>query len=262
VTPRTVVAMQYGGGQQQGYGGQIDGQIAAEPPAERQFDGYPVASPATLLHPHTDFAQRYWTTLLKAGDTVIDATVGNGHDAAVLAEALGRAGGGTLLCLDAQAVALERSQERLRGVLSEWELREGADEWLAVQRSSGVELVVRWVEGCHAATLRALPPRSAALVVFNLGYLPGGDKTFTTTAATTVAALEAAEAVVAHGGCVSATIYPGHAEGLTEEAAVLDHAAGLTQGRWSVYHTAWLNQRNKRNGRRAPSLVLLQHLHD
>ena len=57
VTPRTVVVMQYGGGQQQGYGGQIDGQIAAEPPAERQFDGHPVASPATLLHPHTDFAQ-------------------------------------------------------------------------------------------------------------------------------------------------------------------------------------------------------------
>ena len=75
----------------------------------------------------SDFAQRYWTTLvLKAGDTVIDATVGNGHDAAVLAKALGRAGGGTLLCLDAQAVALERSQERLRGVLAEWELREPA----------------------------------------------------------------------------------------------------------------------------------------
>ena len=121
--------------------------LAAEPPAERQFDGHPVVSPATLLHPHTDFAQRYWTALLRAGDTVIDATVGNGHDAAVLAEALGRAGGGTLLCVDAQAVALERSQERLRGVLAEWQLREGVDEWLAVQRSSGVELVVRWAAG-------------------------------------------------------------------------------------------------------------------
>ena len=55
--------------------------LTGEPPAERQFDGHPVVSPATLLHPHTDFAQRYWTTLLKAGDTVIDATVGNGHDA-------------------------------------------------------------------------------------------------------------------------------------------------------------------------------------
>ena len=127
--------------------------LAAEPPAQRQFDGHPVVSPATLLHPHTDFAQRYWTTLLKAGDTVIDATVGNGHDAAVLAEALGRAGGGTLLCLDAQAVALERSQERLRGVLAEWQLREGVDEWLAVQRSSGAELVIRWAAGCH----RTLP---------------------------------------------------------------------------------------------------------
>jgi len=127
--------------------------LAAEPPAERQFDGHPVVSPATLLHPHTDFAQRYWTALLRAGDTVIDATVGNGHDAAVLAEALGRAGGGTLLCVDAQAVALERSQERLRGVLAEWQLREGVDEWLAVQRSSGVELVVRWAAGCH----RTLP---------------------------------------------------------------------------------------------------------
>ena len=131
--------------------------LTGEPPAERQFDGHPVVSPATLLHPHTDFAQRYWTTLLKAGDTVIDATVGNGHDAAVLAEALGRAGGGTLLCLDAQAVALTRSQERLRGVLAEWELREGADEWLAVQRSSGVELVVRWVEGCHLTLTPPLP---------------------------------------------------------------------------------------------------------
>ena len=127
--------------------------LAAEPPAERQFDGHPVVSPATLLHPHTDFAQRYWTALLKAGDTVIDATVGNGHDAAVLAEALGRAGGGTLLCVDAQAVALERSQERLRGVLAEWQLREGVDEWLAVQRSSGAELVIRWAAGCH----RTLP---------------------------------------------------------------------------------------------------------
>ena len=36
----------------------------------------------------------------------------------------------------------------------------------------------------------------------------------------------------------------------------------LAHVRWSVYHTSWLNQRNKRTGRRAPSLVLLQHLHD
>ena len=29
-----------------------------------------------------------------------------------------------------------------------------------------------------------------------------------------------------------------------------------------ICHTVWLNQRNKRNGRRAPSLVLMQLLHE
>ena len=85
--------------------------LAAEPPAERQFDGHPVVSPATLLHPHTDFAQRYWTALLRAGDTVIDATVGNGHDAAVLAEALGP--------LDDDAI------QRARRVLDPFEVHRG-----------------------------------------------------------------------------------------------------------------------------------------
>ena len=74
--------------------------------------------------------------------------------------------------------------------------------------------------------------------------------------------LEAAQRAVAVGGCVSVTIYPGHKEGLDEEVVLLDLAAELPQGRWSVYHTRWLNQRNKRTGRRAPSLLLLQYLHD
>ena len=33
------------------------------------------------------------------------------------------------------------------------------------------------------------------------------------------------------GGCVSVTVYPGHAEGIAEEQAVLEHAAQLPQGR-------------------------------
>ena len=141
-----------------------------------------------------------------------------------------------------------QSQQRLREWLlaEDWELTTSpvvADgvaaaggEWRARQRHNGAELTVRWVQGCHNALLRALPARSAALVVFNLGYLPGGDKAFTraftTTVATTIPALEAAERVVAIGGCVSATIYPGHPEGLDEEVAVLEHAANLTQGEW------------------------------
>ena len=105
-----------------------------------------------------------------------------------------------------------------------------------------------------------LDPASASLVVFNLGYLPGGDKEVYTRADTTVEALRAAERAVVAGGCVSATLYPGHAEGEREEEAVLRHAANLPFGQWSVHYTQWLNQRNKKDGSRAPSLCLMQRL--
>lgn len=230
-------------------------------PGPRQFDGHPVR-PTTLLHPHTDFAHRYWAGSLRAGDAVVDATCGNGHDAAFLALALGRAGGGSLHCIDVQPLALENSQARLREALERdgWDVRED-EAWRAVRL--GAEITVHWVLGCHADALEAMAAGSAALIVFNLGYLPGGDRSLTTTAEGTLRALRAAERACAVGGCVSATLYPGHAAGVEEEAAVLEHAASLEpQGHWSVYHTQWLNQRNKRNGRRAPSLVLLQHVHD
>ena len=115
--------------------------------------------------------------------------------------------------------------------------------------------------GCHASLLESLAADSASLIVFNLGYLPGGDKSIVTTAKTTVRALRAAERAVRAGGCVSVTLYPGHEEGRAEEEEVLAHAAALDQGTWSVHFTQWLNQRSKRGrGIRAPSLVLLQRM--
>jgi len=240
------------------------GEHGSEPP--RQFDGHPVPADYTLMHPHNDFAHRYWSAALQAGDTVVDATLGNGHDATFLALALGRAGGGTLVCVDLQALAIERSQDHLREALdgAGWAFDAESDvaRWRAIAPGSGAVLMVEWRCGCHAAALESMSARSARLVVFNLGYLPGGDKAVCTTTSTTLPALDAAQHVIQIGGTVSVTIYPGHEEGLHEETAVLEHAAALIQGQWSVYHAQWLNQRNKRTGRRAPSLVLMQYLHD
>jgi len=231
--------------------------------ADRDWNGSPVVSPLALLHPHTDFAHRYWAASLKAGDTVVDATTGNGHDTAYLAEVLSDAGGGTLLCIDVQCLALERSRERLRATLEKrgWVISSAVAEAWDARRTDGAKLSVQWLHGDHALLLERMSTGSASLIVFNLGYLPGGDRGVTTLAATTVRALQAAERVCTAGGCVSVTIYPGHAEGIEEDAAVLEYAGKLPQGSWSVYHTQWLNQRNKRNGRRAPSLLLLQLLH-
>lgn len=48
------------------------------------------------------------------------------------------------------------------------------------------------------------------LVAFNLGYLPGGDKTILTSPRTTVAALHAACRVLQSGGLISVMVYIGH----------------------------------------------------
>ena len=171
----------------------------------RTFDGHPVPAPV-LLHPHTDFAHRYWENALQQGDTVVDATAGNGHDAAFLARALGRVGGGQLVCIDVQRMALERSQVRVRTALEEdgWDVAnsgadDGWDVWRAIHRSGGKEVLVRWQLGCHATLLELVEPRSVRLVVFNLGYLPGGSKAICTRQASTVAALNAAQRAIAVG---------------------------------------------------------------
>ena len=56
--------------------------------------------------------------------------------------------------------------------------------------------------------------------MFNLGYLPGGDKRITTRAATTVRALADAARLVTPGGLLTALVYRGHPGGPQEAAAV------------------------------------------
>ena len=194
----------------------------AASPSLRTWDGHPILSDAQLLHPHTDFAHKHWAEVLRcspAPRVVVDATCGNGHDSLVLANALAAAGGGTLMLCDIQQQAIERSQVRM-------------------QAACGINNVeVSWHHCDHSTLLDTLEEATVCLVVFNLGYLPGSDKTIVTTADSTLRALAAAEKTVKPGGTISATLYPGHEEGRREEQVVLDHARELDLGRWSVYYT-------------------------
>jgi hypothetical protein len=255
--------------------------------APRLWDGKPVVSAAQILHPHTDYAHRYWAASLlelpcETEHLVVDATAGNGHDSLELARSLARAGGGRLCVCDVQSVAIERSQERLKSSLKSTDVAENWDlhcsnamSWratmmpqedpsaaAAVPSERRAVVDIEWHVCDHAAFLEALAPSTASLIVFNLGYLPGGEKSIVTTGEGTVRALIAAQRAVRAGGAVSVTVYPGHDEGKREEGMVLEHAASLPQGEWSVYHHQWLNQRSKRTGIRAPGLVLLQRMNE
>jgi hypothetical protein len=167
-----------------------------------------------------------WSSLVKPGDTVIDATLGNGKDTLFLAKLL--QGKGILHAYDIQESALKKSAELLQRELSYEEI-------------TPVHL--------HLASHESFEGNDVALVVYNLGYLPGGDKSITTTAETTLKSLKSAEALVKTGGAISLTCYVGHEEGKREHDRLMQYARTLSP-EWISLHFRIENRKD------APELLL------
>lgn len=149
----------------------------------------------------TDTAGRAVAAVLGPGDWAVDATLGNGHDCLLLAEQVGP--GGRVFGFDVQAEALHRSQQRLD--------------------LAGLAARVTLIRAGHERMVELLPERSRgriAAVMFNLGYLPGGDKRIVTRAATSLTAVEQALGLVRPGGLVSVLVYVGHPGGAGELQAL------------------------------------------
>lgn len=177
-------------------------------------------------------ATEYMQRAIKPGDAVVDATMGNGHDTLLLAQLVGEAGHVT--AFDVQAQALEQTRTRLleQGVLAR-----------ATLVYDGHEHMAQHVHGEIAAAM------------FNLGWLPGAQKGITTQVNTTLAALEACQALLAPGGIISICVYPGHAEGDEERSAVRAYLSGLDVRTFCVLHHAFINAR-----RDTPELFLIQRM--
>lgn len=60
--------------------------------------------------------------------------------------------------------------------------------------------------------LTAVRLKSNDCVRYNLGWLPGGDKSITTELEDTLESIEAAKRLVKSGGMISVMLYRGHAE--------------------------------------------------
>lgn len=164
------------------------------------------------------------------GDVVVDATAGNGHDTVFLARLVGEEG--KVYAFDIQEEAIRRTAARLA---------EAGLEHRVVLLQEGHENLHRFVTyGVKA-------------VVFNLGYLPGGDHSVTTRPETTVEAFARALEVLVPGGIVTAVVYRGHPGGEEEGEALMNFVGSLAASSWVVLACTWAN----RSGR-APFLVVVQ----
>jgi predicted methyltransferase len=158
------------------------------------------------------------TAAVRRGDTAVDATAGNGHDTIVLARLVGPTGRVFSFDLQDEAIAATAA---------------------AVASLSHVTLI----RDSHA-NLKAHVAGPIAAATFNLGYRPGGDRTFVTRPESTVAGLVAAGELLRPGGIVTVVSYVGHAGGSDEAAAVAAFVWSLDPTQW---HVDWHLEPNPRS---------------
>ncbi|MGL4400218.1 MAG: class I SAM-dependent methyltransferase [Luteolibacter sp.] len=147
--------------------------------------------------------------MIRPGDLVIDATAGNGHDTSFLAGCVGPAG--KVLAFDVQKAALTSARERV-----------GDSDWVEFLHKSHVQM------GDHATA------GSVAVVMFNLGYLPGENHEITTESVETLSALEVATTLLKPGGVLSVICYPGHPAGAAEAVEVEVWISALAASGWRI----------------------------
>lgn len=187
-------------------------------------------SRSTLLRGPVPLSHFWLSKFVKTGDFVVDATCGNGQDTVFLAKMVGETG--KVWAFDIQQTAVSRTHALLE--------QAGVTE--------RVELVNRGHQ--HLSECVNVP---ITAVVFNLGYLPGGDRSITTDASTTISALDQSLAMLAPGGIAAVTVYPGHGTGTDEASAVKAWATALDPKK---FHPWLMGQMNV--PATAPYFILIQ----
>jgi 16S rRNA C1402 N4-methylase RsmH len=149
----------------------------------------------------TEKVHHILTNHLEEGDQAIDATAGNGYDTLFLAEQVGPSG--KVIAIDIQDCAIQSTREKLD--------------------SAGLIDRVRLVTEDHATALRNLIASNVgkiAAITFNLGYLPGSDKSIQTHLESTVEALADSIQLLSPKGYLCVIAYRGHSEGSAEAESV------------------------------------------
>lgn len=166
----------------------------------------------------TQLAHKMVQECLGRGDSAIDATAGNGYDTAFLLDCVGDQG--RVFAFDIQKNAIRATAERCKNHSN-----------LSLHHT-GHENIEEFVSG----------PVKAAM--FNLGYLPGGDKSIITLPESTLFGIRSTLEILAPQGRLTVVLYTGHEGGNTEAEIILEYFRNLPQESFAVTHYRFLNQQN------------------
>jgi ubiquinone/menaquinone biosynthesis C-methylase UbiE len=160
---------------------------------------------------------------IKEGDIAIDATAGNGNDTLALSNFVGASG--KVYAFDIQEKAIERT----RKLLAESSLFDNT-----VLICDSHERMPSYIE----------EKGEVSAVIFNLGYLPSGDKYLHTAPESSIQAIKESLRILRKNGIVSIVMYPGTETGKREKDVVFRYAQTLPPEKYHVCRCDTPNQPN------------------
>lgn len=226
-----------------------------------------------LLQDTVSLALAVCEKYISESETAVDCTCGRGADTLFLAERCGK-----VYSFDIQDEAIGSAEELLTSRGISWEVidvieehPEASGKAFATAERAGLSATsdekertaamtglpataglpaaerlpatprVSFIKDSHV-NMRRYVKDEVGVMVFNLGYLPKGDKGITTLPETTAEAVRLALDMIRTGGLVCVTVYPGHENGRKERELLKRFAGRLEKSRFHCVYAEMLNQ--------------------
>ncbi|MBE6048300.1 MAG: rRNA methylase [Clostridium sp.] len=159
---------------------------------------------------------------LENKNCAIDATLGNGHDTDFLKDNFNK-----VYCFDIQENACNSYKEK------------------------NIENVVV-INDSHSEFNKYIK-ENVDCIMYNLGFLPGGDKNITTMHESSLKSIKDGLELLTSGGIMTICIYTGHNEGKIEETCIMDFLRELPKNKFGVMEHRFINRKNN-----PPILVVIE----
>ena len=179
----------------------------------------------------TELAAYLVRSHLKSGDSAIDATAGNGHDTLMMAQCVGE--NGHVYAFDVQEEAIVQTRQ----LLEDNAVSDRVHLFCQGHETIGDNLLIQNDPVINAA-------------MFNLGFLPGGDKQIKTKRSTTITALDSVLDILQENGIITICAYC-HKSGL-EEIEAIENWVQTLENTVDVYRIETINHQF------APKLYLIR----
>ena len=185
---------------------------------------------AKYLTKITDVSKVFIDKVVKDGDIVVDATMGNGYDTIYLAQIVGDSG--KVYSFDIQEQAILSTQKKVSKMNLDTRVE------LILDGHQNIDKYVNYEISC---------------ALFNLGYLPRANHEIITKGETTLQAIKHCLKLLKPNGVISIAIYIGHEGGIEEKNCVYNFIESLDQGKYNVLESKFVNQINN-----PPQLILIE----